>query len=150
MAETFFLQTVRDEVAALDMSPRALRQFGWTVGPVLAGGAALWAWRHDWAWGPMSTGIAAVGLALIVVASVAPHALRAVHRGWMTLAFAMGFVMTRVILSLAFFLVFVPIGLVLRLVGKDLLSRRLDPDAESYWLRRDDGRADRESLERYF
>ena len=150
MAETSFFQTVRSEVAGLDVSPRALRQFGWTVGPVLAGGAALWAWRHAWDWGPVGTAVAVAGLALVAVASVAPTALRAVHRGWMTLAFSMGFVMTRVILSLAFFLIFVPIGLALRLVGKDLLSRRLDPGAESYWVRRDDGRADRESLERYF
>ena len=41
--------------------------------------------------------------------------------------------MTRVLLTLVFALVMLPIGLVLRLVGKDLLDRRLDPAADSYW-----------------
>ena len=39
-----------------------------------------------------------------------------------------------VILSITYFLVMVPTGLVFRLMGKDLLQKKLDPDADSYWI----------------
>ena len=142
------LQTVRDEVRALDASPRALRRFGLVVGGVLlAVGAVLW-WRRGG--GPWAWGLSGVGGLLAALGAVAPAVLRPVQTVWMTLAFALGFVMTRVLLTLAFVLAFVPTAAVLRLVGKDLLHRRPDPDAATYWIDREDGQADRESLERYF
>ena len=141
-------QTVRDEVRGLDPSPRALRSFGLVVGGVLlAIGALLW-WRRGG--GPWPWGLTGTGSLLIALGAVLPVALRPVRTVWMGVAFALGFVMTRVLLTLAFFLAVTPTALVLRLLGKDLLHRRPDSDATSYWLPRDDGRPDRESLERYF
>lgn len=148
MSSPSFVQTVREEVRALDPAPRALRQFGLVVGGVLLAVAALLLWRRGpsgWAWG-----LGVGGGALVVAGALAPVALRPVRTVWMALAFALGFVMTRVILTAAFALLFVPVGLALRLVGKDLLHRRPDPGASTYWIARDDGRPDRESLERYF
>ena len=148
MSPVAFFRTIRAEVAALDASPSALRQFGLVVGGVLGAVAAVVLWRSGpsaWTWG-----LGGVGGALVLAGLAAPTALRHVRAVWMGLAFAMGAVMTRVILTLAFVLVFLPTALGLRLFGKDLLRRRLDPDAETYWLTRTDGRADRESLERYF
>lgn len=142
------LQTVRDEVRALDESPRALRSFGLVVGGVLlAVGVLLW-WRRGggaWSWG-----LSGVGGLLVALGAVLPIVLKPVRTGWMAVAFTLGFVMTKVLLTLTFFLAVTPTALALRLVGKDLLHRRPDPDAVSYWLPRDDGRPDRESLERYF
>ena len=144
------LQTVAAELRALDASPRALRQFGLVVGGVLVALATLLAWRNGWALSPVAWGLGGAGGALVLLGAVAPRVLRPVHVGWMAVAFALGFVMTRVILTLAFALAFVPMGLVLRLMGKDLLRRRLDPEADSYWIPRADGGPDREQLERYF
>ena len=143
-----FVQTVREEVRALDPSARALRQFGLVVGGVLLAAAAALAWRRGV--GPWGWGLGGVGGVLVALGAVAPAVLRPVRTAWMALAFALGFVMTRVILTAAFALTFVPAGLALRLLGKDLLHRRPDADAETYWIPRTDGRPDRESLERYF
>jgi multisubunit Na+/H+ antiporter MnhG subunit len=55
---------------------------------------------------------------------------------WMTMAFALGFVMSHVILTLFFFLIVTPISLFARLVGKDFLNRKLDPTATTYWIPR--------------
>jgi hypothetical protein len=145
---TAFFRTVRAEVAALEGGPRALRQFGLVVGGVLLAIAGLLLWRRGasaWTWA-----LAGVGGPLLLVGLVAPVVLRPVRDVWMTLALVMGAVMTRVILTLAFVLIFVPTGWLLKLFGKDLLRRRLNPDAETYWIPRDDGRPDRESLESYF
>lgn len=144
------LQTVAEELRALDPSPRALRQFGLVVGGVLLAVAALLAWRNGWALAGVSWALLAVGGTLVLLGAAAPRALRPVRVGWMALAFALGFVMTRVILTLGFAVAFVPTGLVLRLLGKDLLRRRLDPEAETYWIARTDGGPDRERLERIF
>ncbi|MGB3542866.1 SxtJ family membrane protein [Rubrivirga sp.] len=143
-----FFQTVRAEVSALEDDPRTLRQFGLVVGGVLLTVAGLLLWRRGasaWTWG-----LAGVGGPLVLLGLIAPVVLGPVRDVWMTLAFVMGAVMTRVILTLAFVLIFVPTGWLLKLFGKDLLRRRLDPDAETYWIPRDDGRPDRESLESYF
>ena len=145
---TALLQTVRDEVGALDPSPRALRQFGLVVGGVLAAAAGVLAWRRGVS--PVAWGLGSAGGALLAAGLVAPGALRPVRRVWMAAALVMGAVMTRVILTVAWALLFVPTGLVLRAVGKDPLQRRPDPDAETYWIRKDDGGPDRDGLERYF
>ncbi len=147
-ASPSLLQTVRDEVRALDPSARALRQFGWVVGGVLLAIGGLLLWRRGA--GPAVWALGGVGGALVVLGSVAPVVLRPVRTGWMTLAFALGFVMTRVLLTAAFAVAVVPVAVVLRLLGKDPMHRRPDPDAQSYWIDRTDGRPDRESLERYF
>lgn len=44
-----------------------------------------------------------------------------------------GWVMTRFILSLLFYLVFAPIGIILRMFGSNYLELKLDKNAETYW-----------------
>lgn len=76
--------------------------------------------------------------------------LRPVYRVWMGLAVVLGTIMTRVLLTLVFALLVVPIGFALRLAGKDLLDRRLDRARTTYWRAKvyeDDSPA---RLDRYF
>ena len=142
------LETVRDEVRALDPSVRALRRFGLVVGGVLLAIGAVLLWRRGG--GALAWGLGGAGALLAALGVAVPVALRPVRTVWMAVAFALGFVMTRVLLTAVFVLTVVPTGLALRLLGKDPLHRRPDPDAATYWVARDDGRPDRESLERYF
>ena len=68
----------------------------------------------------------------------------------MALAVLMGFIMTRILLTLIFVLLFIPTGLLMRLFGRDPLRRKLDPDAKSYWIRKQYDPESRERLERYY
>jgi hypothetical protein len=77
------------------------------------------------------------GAVLIALGTVWPRALKYPYIAWMTMAFALGFVMSQVILTLFFFLLVTPIGLVARLFGKDFLNRKLDPTATTYWIPRE-------------
>jgi hypothetical protein len=61
---------------------------------------------------------------------------RKAYRGWMALARAMGWVVSRVVVTIVFALVVTPIGLVARLLGKRLLDLRPDPSATTYWVPR--------------
>ena len=145
-----FVATVRSEFATLDVSTSALRRFGQLVGGVGLAIAAVAAWRSGWTWTLVALVAGSLGGALVGLGTIWPRALGGVYRVWMIGALAMGFVMTRLILTLAFGLVFVPVGLFFRLIGRDVLAQRPDPDAETYWIARETGPASRERLERMY
>jgi hypothetical protein len=121
---------ILEDIRQLKTGPRELRRFGLLVGAVFAGlGIFLWA-RHR----PMFPWFLVPGMALIVCGWIIPRALRLVYIPWMSLALALGFVVSHVILTLFFFLVITPVGLLARLLGKDFLRLKLDRQASSYWL----------------
>jgi hypothetical protein len=75
-----------------------------------------------------------VGAALAALAAVAPRTLKPAFRMWMALGAVLGWINTRVILAFAFYVIFTPLGLVLRLCGKDPIRRVVQDD--SYRLAR--------------
>jgi hypothetical protein len=77
-----------------------------------------------------------LGAILIVLAGFAPAALRVPYRLWMTFGFALGWVVSRVVLAVLFALVVTPIALAARLLGKRFLDLRPDPGATTYWVPR--------------
>jgi hypothetical protein len=77
---------------------------------------------------------AGVGVgALVVALAVRPLWIR-FFRLWMKLAEGMGWVMTRVILTVFFFLILTPFGLVMRLLGKPTLDTAWHDGKTSYWI----------------
>ncbi len=92
---------------------------------------------------------ASIGAALVVAGLFVPVAARAFHKAWMRFAVALGHVNSRVLLTLMYYLVFTPYGLVSRLVGRDPLRRR-GKVGESYWVERKRTRQEREQFERLF
>ena len=109
---------------------RALRRFGLVMAAAFALLAVLLLFKQRPA-GPYALAMAAC-FALLGVA--APRVLDPVERAWMKLAGWLSAVMTYVVLTLAFFLVLTPLGLIRRLFGGDPLRRRRDRNAASYWL----------------
>lgn len=91
--------------------------------------AAYQAWRSaaQWVWITLS----AIAAVLVLGALVAPSLLRPVYRGWMKLGEVLAWVNTRIILTLVFFLVVTPIGLVMRLFGRSPMAARR---GDSYWI----------------
>jgi uncharacterized membrane protein HdeD (DUF308 family) len=93
--------------------------------------------------------LTSVGIVLILIGMFVPVAARAFHRIWMGLAGILGYINSRILLSLLYYLVFTPYGLVSRLVGRDPLDRR-GPARESYWFKREYTRQSKEQFERLF
>jgi hypothetical protein len=129
-----------------DRAPKTsteLRSFGLTVGAaflVLAG--ILW-WRQRIVAAQV---IGALGAVLVVLGVLAPVALRPVERAWMGLALMLSKVTTPVFMSIVYFVVLAPVGLLRRTIGKHPL-RHAEKDA-SFWSDREgNGRSD---LERQF
>jgi hypothetical protein len=114
----------------LTTNKKELRKFGLVMaGAFLLLAAYLWYREITNPWWIGSIGGAFLGLGLLV-----PIALAPIEFVWMKIAHVMGFVMTRVILTLVFFLAITPTGLVFRLLGKDLLQKKIDPKADTYWI----------------
>lgn len=136
-----------EEIKNIKSSKKELRKFGITVGIVLGLlGGFLW-WRgKDW-----YHALFVLSFFLLFFGIILPIILKPIQKVWMSLALVLGWVMTRVILSLMFYLVFFPIGLLARIFGKDFLEQKLDADAKSYWiLRKGDASQPKEAYEKQF
>jgi hypothetical protein len=117
-----------DDVRSIKSSRKDLRKFGLTLGVFFALLAGYFRWRHGGAGTPA---LATVSGFFLFFGLLAPSALKPVQKAWMTMALAMGWVMTRVLLSLLYFVAVTPIGLIMRRTGHDLLGTK--KKAESYW-----------------
>ena len=137
---------IREDIKQLKTGPSELRKFGLMVGGVLAVLGALFLLRHKanypyFLW---------PGVALILFGAAFPRLLKNIYIAWMSVAFALGFVMAHIILTVFFFLAFTPIGLLARIFGKDFLGLKLDRQASSYWIRREHSQKNPSDYERQF
>jgi hypothetical protein len=73
--------------------------------------------------------------AWLLAALVYPKGLAPLYKVWMAFGHALGWVNSRIILGIVFFVVVMPMGLVMRLFGKDFLSMRPNRSG-SYWVQR--------------
>jgi len=107
-----------------------LRKFGLTmaIALVILGSVLLWARKPAWLY--------LDGLALLFLMSglMAPRILRPAEWLWMKLAHFLGLIMTRVILVLTYYLAITPMGLLLRLLGKDQLCLKDGKGDKSFWI----------------
>jgi hypothetical protein len=122
------------------------RKSAFVVAAVLAAFAAWNLYRGR----PSVAGVAGgLALALAGLGAFWAAGARTFHRGWMRLAVALGYVNSRILLGLTYYGMFLPYGVVSRLVGRDPLDRRSAP-RPSYWVRRPRTRQAPEQFERLF
>jgi hypothetical protein len=70
---------------------------------------------------------------IFLLCAFQPRWFRGFYRVGMTVAFYVGQFVGRILLTIIFLLVVTPLGLILRLLGKDLLRLKRDPSAQTYW-----------------
>ncbi len=68
----------------------------------------------------------------------------------MAIAIVLGFLMSHLILIVLFYIVMTPIGLMLKMFGKDVLDQRIDKKVNSYWVDRPLGMNTKESYENQY
>jgi hypothetical protein len=108
---------------------KELRTFGLVLGALFAaffGLSPLLRHRASPLWPWLLAGV------LWLFALIWPTTLSYPHRVWTRLGLALGWVNTRVILTLLFAIAIVPVGLVMRLFGRDRMARKLDPESTTY------------------
>lgn len=119
----------------IDTSSRSeQRKFGLLMAAAITV-LALIRWWHK---GALPTAFLAVAAAFLVLGLLAPVLLRPIFVLWMRFSLVLNAVMTRVFLTLAYFLMIVPMALGARVLRKDLLNRAWDPGGTTYWEDPDD------------
>ena len=137
---------VAEEIKHIKSGKRELREFGISVGIVLGvfGGFSLWRGRDYYSC------FLILSAAFLLLGLVVPILLKPIHKVWMTLAVLLGWLMTRVILSVLFYLVFTPIGLLAKLFNKHPLDLEFNRNADSHWIPREAMKFEKTNYENQF
>ncbi|HLA40891.1 MAG TPA: SxtJ family membrane protein [Candidatus Glassbacteria bacterium] len=123
------------------------RKFGLSVGTAFLVLAGVLYWRNF----PNGWRVAAaLGGFLLLSGLSVPGLLKWPFRLWMKMAAGLGWFNTRLILTLAFYLVIAPMGFLLVLLGKRPLPTGFDREAKSYWIKREHKPFDPARCEKHF
>ena len=135
-----------EEIQSIQSDTRSLKKFGVTMGVVLAVLGMLFFWRER------NYYIYLFGLAgfFFFFGFGAPVVLKPIQKVWMSLAVVMGWVVTRVILIVLFYVIVTPISVIARICGKDFLDVSFDKNAKTYWRMRTKGPTDKQQYEKQF
>jgi Saxitoxin biosynthesis operon protein SxtJ len=117
----------------LDLSTNSLKRFGIVMGAAFLIIAYIIFARHK----SGASLVAIISILFFLLAVAAPAWLKYFYILWMKLAAVLGWVNTRIILFLIFYIIFAPIGLAIRLLRIDLLDRKIDKNKKSYWLKKE-------------
>lgn len=129
------INEVRSGLSRLEQSKRDMKKFGFTMAIALGVLAALvfFFGSHP----ERSYWLGGIALLFLFLGFLIPQLLKPIHLLWMGLALVLGFFMSRLLLTILFFLILTPIGFIMRLFGKDLLDEKLQRDKNSYWIKRE-------------
>lgn len=122
-----------EEIKNIKSDKKDLRNFGLIIGIVLGLLAGLLWWKGR----DTYSIFAIIASAFIVLGLILPSVLKPLQKAWMTLAVIMGWIMTRIILAILFYLFFTAIGGISRLLGKHFLDLKIDRSVTSYWIKRE-------------
>lgn len=86
----------------------------------------------------------------LLIALLIPRLLAPLNQIWFRFGMLLAMIVQPVVMAGLFFLTIMPIGLLMRMVGKDLLALKRKPDQESYWIARDPAGPAPESLKNQF
>ena len=107
-----------------------LKKFGIGLAIIIAvlfGVFLPWLFSYSWPWWPWVT-----GAILLFISFLAPSALSPVQRGLLKIAEPLGRINSVILLSMVYFLLVCPMGLIMKLFGKDPIPKAFEPDAETY------------------
>jgi len=127
-----------------DPPPRLLRQFA--ASWILFVGLAGWIVLRKTELLPLTLAIWVIAVGVGALGLVRPRSVRLIWLGLAYATFPIGWVVSHLVLAAVFYLLFTPIGVIMRLLGHDPLRRRADPSASSYWVPRKSS----DDAERYF
>ena len=134
-----------EEIKSIKTSNKDIRSFGITIGIILFIISATLLYYDKSSYQI----IAYMGGGFIALGIIIPILLKPIYILWMTFAVMLGWVMTRVILSLVFYLIMTPIGLITKLLGEDFLDLK-ETNVKSYWNNRDSHLEQNQDYEKQF
>ena len=94
----------------------------------------LWPIMHEESARPWSI---IISLFFLILGSLNSGLLTPLNKLWFNFGKLLGYVVAPLVMGVIFFLVVTPIGLFMKIIGKDLLNKRYDNKKKSYWIKRD-------------
>ncbi|MDA7437904.1 SxtJ family membrane protein [Candidatus Pseudothioglobus singularis] len=79
-----------------------------------------------------------VSIIFLLLAFLAPKILVLPNKLWFKFGLLIGSIVAPIVMAFVYFVTVLPTGLIMRLLGKDLLKQKLDKNAKSYWVKRDE------------
>jgi hypothetical protein len=113
----------------MEVSKKTLRQFGLMVGGIFL---FIGLWPFVWRQEAVRIWVVVPGALLATAGLIMPVILKHVYKGWMWVGHVMGWVNTRIILGVLFYGIVTPMGLVMKLTGRDSMRRAFEPEAKTY------------------
>lgn len=110
------------------------RSFGFTFVVFFALLAAWQAWLGR---GTVATTLSGLSAVTLILALWRPSLLHGLNRAWMKFGALLHHIVSPLVMGAIYFLIFAPVGWVMRLAGRDVLNRKLDSTTSSYWIKRD-------------
>jgi uncharacterized membrane protein len=112
------------------MNKQKLRNFGLTIGSIVAilfGLLFPWLFNNSsptWPW--------VIAATLWIWALILPATLEPIYHGWMKVGYTLGWINTRIILGIMFYTLFFLVGLLMKAISYDPMSRKIDKSIASY------------------
>lgn len=125
----------------------ALRAFARTMiwaFPLFFGLILPWLFNFNFQWWPLL-----VSAVLLIQYGLFPATIYYPYRAWMSVALVLGWINTRIILGFTFFAMILPIGMILRALGKLQYNNSPTSQNKSFYIKRDDS-IEKQHLERPF
>ena len=142
------INDIKTSLRNLDRSDNAMRKFGLTMAIVLVIlGTVVFIYNSFTVTFFIMIGL---GLMFLLGGFLFMPLLRPIYLIWMGLALVLGWFISRIILTILFYLVFSPIGIIMKIINKDVLNRKSEPGKTSYWIKRPEKAFDINRYQRQF
>ncbi len=127
-------------LSEITINRNVLRQFGWVMAVMLGLIVpVIITWFQDWELVRTAIIVSLAGVLFLLAGLTAPQMLRYPYIIWMLIALVLGTIVTRIIITVVFYLMITPVGFIRRHFGtKDLLGLKPDAEKATYWVIRDD------------
>ena len=94
---------------------------------------SLWPLTYE---GPIRIWTVIISLVFLILGLMNSKLLTPLNKLWFKFGMILGAIVVPVVMGVVFFLVVTPIGLVMKIMGRDLLNKKYDKKMETYWIKR--------------
>jgi len=122
-----------EEIKNIKTNKKEIRKFGFLMGGVLIVIAIFLLWKGS----SYYQTVFLIGILFGILGLIIPMILKPIYIIWMTFATILGWIMTRVILTVLFYLIVTPIGLIAWIFGAKFLDLSWNKNVNSYWNKRE-------------
>ncbi len=138
------------ELKNIKSGKKELRNFGLLIAGVLFIIAAVILFQKKHTESDLIYYLLSIAGFLFIFGLILPKILWPLQKIWMGIAVVIGYFISRIILTLFFFLIITPAGWFLKLLGKDLLNLKINNQTDSYWIEKEKKEFSQDRYEKQF